>query len=138
MNNGRYLSIMDLGRFDLMLKSKIFWKLFKKGYYPIVTSESIRFKKSFNVFQTFQLVTEMDAWDEKDFYMSQTFVKDGAIYAEGYIKARFRQRGRKESIPTEELFRILGLEYAGVNLSKLSGLQREIENCLVRDKSLPA
>ena len=34
MNNGRYLSIMDLGRFDLMLKAGVFWRLMARGLEP--------------------------------------------------------------------------------------------------------
>ncbi len=43
MNNGRYLTIMDLGRFDLMGKTKL-WKLaLKRGWMPVLGSAKIRF-----------------------------------------------------------------------------------------------
>lgn len=118
MNNGRYLSLMDLGRTDLMIKSQVFKKLFGQGYYPVVVSESIRFKKSLELFQKFTIVTQVDSWDEKDFYIRQEFRtlnpssteghleirQESEVVAVGFIRGRFKQRGRKGSVPTSEIF----------------------------------
>lgn len=133
MNNGRYLTIMDLGRFDLMLKAKVFWKILMQGYYPVVSSESIRFKKSLGPFQSFDLVTTIESWDEKDFYISQKFMSKGRVYAEGYIKGRFKQRGKKGSVSTEKLFGLMGEEYPGPKMSELGQQQLRIEGLLVKE-----
>ena len=130
MNNGRYLSIMDLGRFDLMLKSGIFWKLMAQGYYPVVVSESIRFRKSLKLFDGFELVTTMESWDEMDLFIAQKFVHRGEAIATGYIKGRFRQRGRKGSVPTAELFELTGNSFNGPQLSDLARSQNEVESNL--------
>ena len=132
MNNGRYLSIMDLGRFDLMLKGKVFWKLIRQGYYPVVSSESIRFKKSLQLFQHFDLITKIESWDERNFYIRQTFVRGDVLIAEGYIKGRFRQRGRKESVSTRELFELVGLAFSEDNMDELANTQRKIEALLCK------
>lgn len=131
MNNGRYLSIMDLGRVDLMLKGDALWKCLKKGYYPVVNSESIRFKKSLEVFQSFKLVTTIESWDDKDFFITQKFVRNNAVFAEGYIKGRFKQWGRKGSVPTSEIFELVGRSYTGPQLSNLALSQNAIEAQLV-------
>jgi len=130
MNNGRYLSIMDLGRMDLMIKSGIFWKLFSKGFYPVVASEGIRFKKSLEPFQFFELVTQIESWDEKDFYMSQKFYHKRQIVAEGYIKGRFKQRGRKGSVPTKELFEMITTKQFSVQMSELAKSLASLEKNL--------
>lgn len=134
MNNGRYLSIMDLGRVDLMLKAGVFWKLVKNGFYPVVVSESIRFKKSLELLQKFDLVTTLESWDEKDFYLSQKFISRGEVLAEGYIKGRFKRRG-KGSVPTEELFGVIGKNFEGPRMSDLAKLQRELEGHLISKNS---
>ena len=110
MNNGRYLSIMDLGRVDLLIRARSFWGLLFHGYYPVVVSEGIRFKKALMPFQFFKILTQIDHWDEKDFYIRQEFIYDNKTVAEGYLKARFlhRQRG---SISTQELFGLIKAEY---------------------------
>lgn len=130
MNNGRYLTIMDLGRFDLLLKAKAFWKLLRLGYYPVVVSESIRFRKSLEPFQKFAVVSKMESWDDKDVFMSQKFLCGGKIVAEGFIKARFKQRGRKTSVPTGEIFEVLGVKYPGPQVSNLAQAQSQVESLL--------
>ena len=127
MNNGRYLSIMDLARFDLMLKAGIFWKLFARGYYPVVVTESIRFRKSLGLFAGFEVMTIIESWDEKDLFISQTFLQGDQLVARGYLKGRFRQRGRKGSVPTAELFELVGKPYDGPRLSDLAGSQNAVE-----------
>jgi acyl-CoA thioesterase FadM len=134
MNNGRYLSLMDLGRLDLMLRSKVLWKFVKQGYFPVVSSESIRFKKSLDPFQQFDMITHIEAWDEKDFYIRQKFVRDGQVYAEGFIKGRFLQRGRKGSVPTREVFEVAGQEFGDGKSTALADLQMQIEKALVTEK----
>jgi acyl-CoA thioesterase FadM len=130
MNNGRYLSIMDLGRMDLMLRAGVFWRLMLRGYYPVVVSESIRFRRSLDPFQSFEVITVIEAWDEKDFFMTQKFVRKGVVVAEGYIKARFRQRGRNGSLPTAETFELMGKALGGAKTSDLSNAQNRIESML--------
>ena len=133
MNNGRYLSIMDLGRIDLMIRAGMFWKIIKQGYFPVVASQSIRFKRSLMPFQKFHLITQIQAWDEKDFYISQKFVCNKQVYAEGFIKGRFLKRGQKGSVPTRDIFKHFNMNYADGKITDLSGLQKNIEKLLVKD-----
>lgn len=134
MNNGRYFAIMDLGRFDLMLKSKTFWEVTKKGYYPVVSSQSIRFKKSLAPFQRFELITKIEAWDEKDTYINQKFVRNGVVYAEAMVKARFLQRGRKGSVPMSELLKFLHIPEPEHSMTELTTQQKKVETLLVTKK----
>ena len=134
MNNGRYLTIMDLGRFDLMLKSKTFWAITKQGYYPVVSSQSIRFKKSLAPFQRFDLITKIEAWDEKDTYINQKFVHHGVVYAEAIVKARFLKRGRRGAVPMSELLEFLNIDEPAHAMTDLTTQQRTIEALLVKEK----
>ncbi len=129
MNNGRYFSIMDLGRFDLMLKANTFWALLAKGYLPVVTSQSIRFKKSLGILQKFDVTTRIEAWDERDLYILQTFSRNNEVYAEGIVKARFIKKG-KGSISTKELFESIGLKFQQSDASEYMTAQRKIESLL--------
>lgn len=123
MNNGRYLTLMDLGRIDLMLRAGVFWTLVTKGYYPVVASQSIRFKKSLEPFQAFELITQVESWSERDFFMSQKFMVKGDLVAEGYIRGRFKKRGQKGSVTTPELFRAIGHDYPGDKLTEKAQAQ---------------
>jgi acyl-CoA thioesterase FadM len=130
VNNGRYLSIMDLGRFDMLIKPKVFWKLIFAGYYPVVVSESIRFKKSLGLFQRFSIKTEIESWDDKDFYIRQIFYHKNKIMAVGYIKGRFMKRGQKGSIPTPQIYSFLNYKLEDKKKSELSLAQENLENKL--------
>jgi len=50
MNNGAYLTIMDLARTDMMMRSGLVKKAAKRRWYPVVAAETIRFKRSLKLF----------------------------------------------------------------------------------------
>ena len=59
MNNGRYLSILDLGRMDLMLRSG-FWKVTEeRGWYPVVAGQGITYRKSLRLWEKFEVRTRV-------------------------------------------------------------------------------
>lgn len=132
MNNGRYLSIMDFGRFDLLIKSGSFKKLVKAGYFPVVVSESIRFKKSLNLFDSFILETQIDFWDEKDFYIVQKFLKKDQVMAVGYIKGRFMNKYKKGSVETKEVFKFMDEDWSLPSKTDLALSQDQVENQLYK------
>ncbi len=89
MNNGRYLTLMDLGRADAMLRNGVYDRLKKLGWYPVVASETIRFRESLGFFSRFELRTRLLGWDEKSFYLRQLFVLRGRVVAIGVVRVRF-------------------------------------------------
>ncbi|MFC4224105.1 acyl-CoA thioesterase [Lysinibacter cavernae] len=92
MNNGRYLSIMDLGRLDLMYRSGMWKKLGELGWYPVVVSQNITYRKSLELGQAFVVETQIVGHDVKSFYMEQRFVVKGEIYARAFVRARFLKK----------------------------------------------
>jgi acyl-CoA thioesterase FadM len=70
VNNGRFLSILDLGRVDAMLRSGLAAKLRERSWYPVVAAETILFKKSLTLFQKFDVETQLLGWDSKAFFVS--------------------------------------------------------------------
>ncbi len=101
MNNGKYLSLMDLGRVDLMLRMGAFQKLRKKGIYPVVVSEAIRFRRSINLFSKFRIVTQTAGWDDKYVYLTQKFFVREDLYASAIIKGRFLHKNGSKVSPEE-------------------------------------
>lgn len=107
MNNGRYLTIMDIGRLDLMLRLGLFGTIIQNLWMPIVGTAYIRFRRSLAPFKKFTLQTQIAAWDDKWFYIEQTFTQNGEVMATGYVKGLIR--GKKRNIPTKELLKIAGI-----------------------------
>lgn len=92
MNNGVYLSIFDIGRFDLLARNGV-WRIFRRnGWYPVVGSETITFRKSLTLWQRFTVESRILGFDEKAVYVEQRAVVNGEIYAQAYIRGRFLKR----------------------------------------------
>jgi acyl-CoA thioesterase FadM len=89
MNNGRYLTIMDLGRIDLLLRSEIGQYALKRKWNPIIASSMMRYRRSLKVFQSYQLKTRIVAWDDKWFYIEQIFKRNEQEIATGFVKGLF-------------------------------------------------
>jgi acyl-CoA thioesterase FadM len=113
MNNGRYLTIMDLGRVDLMLGSGLLRVLLKHGWTPIASSISIRYRRELRTFDRFSLETRLVCWTDVTVIMEQTFrftggPRDGQIAARGFVKAGLYDRKAKAFVTVERLLGLLG------------------------------
>ncbi len=107
MNNGRYLTLMDLGRMDLMMRSGYWQRLVESGWYPVVAGQTITYRRSLNPFQKYELHTRMLGHDDHGSYVEQTFCVGDEIYAIAYVRARFlKKAGGKVS--NEEIAQFMG------------------------------
>jgi acyl-CoA thioesterase FadM len=108
MNNGRYLSMMDLGRFDLVVRSRLHRPLIRLRWKPLVGSATIRFRRSLRPFQAYDLRTRVLCWDDKWFVFEQRFDSEGSLYALGLVRALFR--GANGNVPPADALRAGGIE----------------------------
>jgi acyl-CoA thioesterase FadM len=107
MNNGIYLTIMDLARLDLMLRSGLWKKLKSSGWYPVVVAETAQFRRSLNVFERFEIETRVLGWDDKAILIEQQFFREGEAVFHALVRARFLKRSGG-SVPTRDLVALLG------------------------------
>ncbi len=119
MNNGRYLSFMDLGRVHLTVQAGLMTHVRRNGWMPVLAATEITFIRSLNPFERFELVTRVITWDEKYVYMEQTFERKGERCAHAYVKGLFL--GRDGRVPTDEILRAIG--YAGEAPPLTAGLE---------------
>ena len=106
MNNGRYGSLFDLGRFDLLIRTGI-WDVFRdKGWYAVVASETITFRRSLELWQRFTVESRLLGHDDRSAYLMHRAVVGGEVYAEMIVRARFLRRSGG-IVPHEELFEAL-------------------------------
>lgn len=101
MNNGKFLSLLDLGRFDLLLRSGIWPQLRKRRWYPVVVAETITFRKSLKLWQKFEIESAVGGWDEEAVYIDQRFVVNGEIYAQAWVRVRYLVNPRGIVTPAE-------------------------------------
>jgi acyl-CoA thioesterase FadM len=90
MNNSRYLLAMDVGRWDLVVRTGFWRELLRRRWFPVVGSATLRFRRPLDPFQRYRLVTRLVAWDEKWCFVEQRFERGGHVHAVGRVKALFR------------------------------------------------
>lgn len=78
MNNVRYLSLMDLGRVDLIVRCG-FWRIMAARRWQVVVGGSmVRFRRPLKPFQSFTLSSRMSGWDDRWFYIEHRIEESGA------------------------------------------------------------
>lgn len=107
VNNGVYLSLMDLGRWDLMLRAGVWQRLLRAGIYPVVASSTMTYRKSLQLGQRFVLESRVVGYDERAIYLEQRFTVRGEVYARGIVRGRFLRRGGGV-VSMEELLATVG------------------------------
>jgi acyl-CoA thioesterase FadM len=106
MTNARYLSVMDLGRTDLLIRAGMLGLVRRKRWLPVVGSIDIRFRHSLHPFQRFSLKSRLLCWDEKWLYMEQRIESDRGVHSIAVLRGLFRGRGG--SVPSQVLLEEMG------------------------------
>jgi acyl-CoA thioesterase FadM len=114
MNNGRYWTIMDLGRADLMLRSGLWRAVLRHRWTPVVSAGKIRFRRELKAFRPFRLETRIVAWAEGWFVMEHRMIataRDGSdvLSAIALVRAGLYDRREKGFVPVERLFAAAGI-----------------------------
>ncbi|MEA3247485.1 MAG: thioesterase family protein [Gemmatimonadota bacterium] len=101
VNNGVYLSLLDVARVDLMYRARLMGQVRARGWYPVVAAETIRFRKSLQPFDRFRVVTRVIGWDEKALLMGQDFVRGDEVVASAVIRSRFLSKDGGSVAPAD-------------------------------------
>jgi len=107
MNNGRYLTFMDLGRIHFISQVGLGRTLLRRRWSPVLSAAEINYIRPLRPFQSFELVTRLLTWDEKYFYIEQRFLAGDRLIAVGMVKGLFLQ-GR-ERVTSRAILDALGL-----------------------------
>lgn len=107
VNNGVYLSMLDVARVDLIFRSGMAGPLRRHGIYPVVAAETIRFRRSLQLFQSFDIETTIVGWDEKALIIQHHFLRQGQLVADAVVRARFLRR-KGGTVSTAELLSVIG------------------------------
>jgi acyl-CoA thioesterase FadM len=97
VNNGVYLTLMDIGRVDLLIRTGAQAAAASRGWYPVVVGETIRFRRSLRLWDRFEIITRVLGWDDRLVYLEQVFERRSAsggpeVVAEAVVAARFLAR----------------------------------------------
>ncbi|MFC5381312.1 acyl-CoA thioesterase [Aquipuribacter nitratireducens] len=111
VNNGRYLTLLDLARTDLLLRSGAHAVLHRRRWYPVVTAETIAFHRELRLGQPFTVTTRTLGWDDRSILLEQVFRRgrdgSGEVVAEAVVRALFLRVGGGR-VPTADLLAASG------------------------------
>tara|TARA_B100000029_G_scaffold64992_1_gene58157 strand:+ start:1249 stop:1776 length:528 start_codon:yes stop_codon:yes gene_type:complete len=97
MNNGRFLTIMDYGRFDYYGKLGLFPRMFTEKALPVTGAASVQFRRPLGLFSTYHLETRLVSLDEKWFYFDQKMFLSGELSCHLLVKVLWLKKGKKVS-----------------------------------------
>ncbi len=114
LNNGRYLTMMDLGRLDFMVRSGLWRQVLNHRWTPIASAVTIRFQRELRTFQKFRLETRLLCWDAALVVMEQSFIieggkRDGQVAARALFKGGLYDRKEKKFVEISRLMALLGV-----------------------------
>lgn len=108
MNNGRYLTLMDLGRADLMIRTGLLGPMLRRRWMPVLGGASVRYRRPLGPFETFVLRTRVLCWDAKWLFIEHRVEKpDGHLACHAVVKGLFLAPGGAR-IPPSEILAVLG------------------------------
>ena len=114
MNNGRYLTVMDLGLATLFIRSGFARMCLNKGWRPMSGGSLVHFRRGLTLFQRYTLRLTLVGWDEFWSYCHFEFIRGGEVCATGVVKgATVSGKGR---VPTSEVYPALGYDGASLPL----------------------
>jgi acyl-CoA thioesterase FadM len=90
MNNGRYLNVMDFARTHLLARAGLLEHIIRSRWQPLVGAVWITYRRSLPLFTAFEIASRLVCWDERWFYLEQTFTGREGLAAIGWVKAVLR------------------------------------------------
>ena len=90
LNNGRYLSVMDYGRVHMLARSGVLRAMLRARWTPLVGAAWVTYRRSLPLWARYTLATRMVCWDERWFYIEQTFTGEQGLAAVGWVKGALR------------------------------------------------
>lgn len=127
ITNDRYSALMDLGRMDFAFRCGLRNVFIKKGWIPVVTFNTLRFRYPLSIMQKYQLKTRILWWDETTFYWEQIFQRNGRIVATGHISATVHKNGL---VPTKEIVALIEPDVVKPDMPELVGKLRDAEKLI--------
>lgn len=111
LNNGRILTLMDLGRFGFFVRQGILRVLKDRGWYGTVAGTVVRYRRRITVFQRLELRTRVIGWDGRFTYFEQAFWRGDECCAHAVVRTAITSG--KGIVPTDQVAEAMG--YAAIS-----------------------
>jgi acyl-CoA thioesterase FadM len=94
MNNGRYLTVIDLMLVEYFVRTGFAGVMLKLGWRPMSGGSFVTYRRGLKPLQRYTLRFRLDACDDNWNYMRFEFSADNRVCAAGYMKGAAVGRGR--------------------------------------------
>lgn len=108
VNNGRYLTLMDFGRFVYSVRTGLLTTSVQRRWSPVLGAATVHFWRELRTFARVDLVTRVAGYDEKWIFFEHRFERRGRVHAIAAARAVFKHKGR--TVRPSEVFAALGHE----------------------------
>lgn len=110
VNNGRFLTLADIGRMDFVLRSGAGRAAFAQRALPIVGDSMAKFRRDLKLFERFDLTTRLLGWDDKWTFIEHRFLRGGRVLGVVVIRGLFK--GPQGPIAPADFLAFMGLAVA--------------------------
>lgn len=110
LNNGRTLTLYDLGRIPLANRMGFRKVMSENRWGMTVAGNTLRYRRRVKVFEKVTMKTRLIGWDERFIYMEQSMWRDGECTSHMLIRSALVQsaQGRSGIVPPSELAKAFG------------------------------
>ena len=113
MNNGRIITLFDLGRIPLFIRMGLPEKMAEAGWYGTIAGSSIRYRRRITLFQRLELRSRTIGADERFTYFEQALYRGDECCAHGLLRAAITtDKGIVPSREALDRFGFVGEEFA--------------------------
>ena len=93
LNNGRYLTLSDIGRIHWFVRAGLFRIARQHKAFPVGGDAIAKFRRDLKVFQTFEIHTRLIGWDRKWGFIEHRFVRKGRVIGMVTFRGVFKGPG---------------------------------------------
>lgn len=111
LNNGRALSLYDIGRIAMAQRGGLIDVLRRKGWGLTMAGSSTRFRRRIHGFEKFEMRSRAVCWDDKFIYLEQSMWKTNGDCA-SHVLYRAAVTDKNGIIPPQRVLEAMGQEAA--------------------------
>ena len=114
LNNGRTLTLYDLGRTPLAVRTGVTRVLARQGWGMTVAGSSVRYRRRVRAFDRVTMVSRLIGWDARFLYMDQSMWKGADCTSQALIRSAVTSRAG--IVPPADVARAMGHDGASPTL----------------------
>ncbi|QBF29818.1 acyl-CoA thioesterase [Thalassococcus sp. S3] len=107
LNNGRMLTLYDLGRFMTAQRGGLIKALFDNGWALTMAGASVRYRRRITGFERFEMRSRAVCWDERFVYLEQSMWKRNGDCA-SHVLYRAAVIDKRRAVPPTRVLEAMG------------------------------